>query len=273
VLSGYSNKATAYLYDSATVVCGGYNNSADGAFCTIGGGQNNNVNTTTGGTIPGGRTNSVTGPDGFAANYGSTCAFTNSAVFNGTTATAIDQLRCGILSKNGGTFTIDHPLDPMNKILNHYFVESPEMVNIYRGLVVIGDNGRAVVHLPDYFSALNKDPMVQLTAVGAPEIVYVAEKVSGNSFEIGGKAGTEVYWTVTGARKDKSAEIIATLMPVEQQKTGDLQGHSLDDDFLATTLDELRRMGKTDGYSFRTAEGRAKYERMQKESNKERWAE
>jgi hypothetical protein len=262
VLSGYSNKATAFLYDSATVVCGGYNNSADGAFCTIGGGQNNDISTTNGGTIPGGRTNSVTGPDGFAANYGSTCAFTNSAAFNGQAATASSQLRCATISKTGGTFTIDHPLDPMNKILNHYFVESPEMVNIYRGQVMIGPDGRATVQLPDYFSALNKDAMVQLTAVGAAEIVYVAEKVNGNTFAIGGKPGTEVYWTVTGARNDQSAEIIATLMPVEQLKTGDLAGHSLDDDFLAGTLGQLESMGRAGGFNFRTAAGREKYEGM-----------
>jgi len=39
----------------------------------------------------------------------------------------------GMLSKGGGSFKIDHPLDPENKYLFHSFVESPDMMNIYNG--------------------------------------------------------------------------------------------------------------------------------------------
>jgi len=38
----------------------------------------------------------------------------------------------GNLSKLGGSFQIDHPLDPANKYLYHSFVESPDMMNIYK---------------------------------------------------------------------------------------------------------------------------------------------
>ncbi|MBS1787623.1 MAG: hypothetical protein JST85_07875 [Acidobacteria bacterium] len=41
----------------------------------------------------------------------------------------------GTLSKGGGSFKIDHPLDPENKYLYHSFVESPDMMNIYNGNV------------------------------------------------------------------------------------------------------------------------------------------
>ena len=41
----------------------------------------------------------------------------------------------GTLSKGGGSFKIDHPLDPENKYLYHSFVESPDMKNIYNGNV------------------------------------------------------------------------------------------------------------------------------------------
>ena len=41
----------------------------------------------------------------------------------------------GNLSKAGGSFKIDHPLDPANKYLYHSFVESPDMMNIYNGNV------------------------------------------------------------------------------------------------------------------------------------------
>jgi hypothetical protein len=186
-------------------------------------------------------------------------SYSNSAAFNSMAATAVAQTRVGVLSKVSGTFTIDHPLDPMNKILNHYFVESPEMVLIYRGSATVGKDGRAEVHLPEYFDELNENPMVQLTGVGTYE-VFVAEEVKGNSFVIGGKPGTKVYWTVTGGRKDPSAEITKILMPVEQPKEGSLSGRSLDDDFLATTMSELQRMGQAGGFSFRTQRGRARYE-------------
>ena len=134
------------------------------------------------------------------------------------------------------------------------------MVLIYRGAAVIGPDGRAIVHLPDYFDALNKNPMIQLTGVGSPEVVYVAEEVTGNRFVIGGKPNTKVYWTVTGERKNPSAEIIKIIMPVEQPKDGALAGRSLDDDFLCGTKNQLERMGKADKFQFRTQTGQQKYE-------------
>jgi hypothetical protein len=48
----------------------------------------------------------------------------------------------GALSKGSGTFKIDHPLDPTNKFLYHSFVESPDMKNIYDGVVVLDGDGR-----------------------------------------------------------------------------------------------------------------------------------
>ena len=51
----------------------------------------------------------------------------------------------GNLSKAGGSFKIDHPLDPANKYLYHSFVESPDMMNIYNGNVTTDAQGDAVV--------------------------------------------------------------------------------------------------------------------------------
>src|SRR5712691_11245237 len=45
------------------------------------------------------------------------------------------------ITKPGGKFQIDHPLDPANKFLSHSFVESPDMKNIYDGVVVLDDSG------------------------------------------------------------------------------------------------------------------------------------
>ena len=41
----------------------------------------------------------------------------------------------GLLSKGGGSFRIDHPLAPATRYLQHSFVESPDMKNIYDGVV------------------------------------------------------------------------------------------------------------------------------------------
>src|SRR5215213_8141479 len=71
----------------------------------------------------------------------------------------------GNLEKAGGSFKIDHPLDPANKYLYHSFVESPDMKNVYDGVVVLDNKGEAEIDLPDWFSALNKDFRYQLTAI------------------------------------------------------------------------------------------------------------
>ena len=58
----------------------------------------------------------------------------------------------GNLSKSGGSFKIDDPLDPEDKYLYHSFVESPDMMNIYNGNVVTDGSGRAVVSFPPIFN-------------------------------------------------------------------------------------------------------------------------
>lgn len=257
VSGGYNNIAS----DIGATAGGGYNNTASDWYATVGGGYDNSA-TGYAATVGGGSLNDSDGDYSFTVGNNSnvSSSHSNSAAFNGQNATASGQTRVGTISKASGTFTIDHPTEPMNKILNHYFAESPEMVLIYRGIAIIGSDGRAEVHLPDYFDALNRNPMVQLTGVGTSD-VYVSEKVTGNRFVIGGKPGTEVYWTVTGDRKDPSAEITRILMPVEQLKEDDLAGHSLDDDFLAATMSQLERMGQAGKFSFRTQAGREKYEK------------
>ena len=130
----------------------------------------------------------------------------------------------GTLSKGGGSFKIDHPLDPANKYLYHSFVESPDMMNIYNGNVTLDANGEAWVELPAYFEALNKDFRYQLTAIGAPgPNLYIAQEISGNRFKIaGGSPGMKVSWQVTGVRHDPFAE--AHRIQVEVEKTGNERG-------------------------------------------------
>jgi hypothetical protein len=113
----------------------------------------------------------------------------------------------GMLSKGGGSFKIDHPLDPANKYLYHSFVESPDMMNIYNGNVVTDVNGEAVVEMPDYFEALNRDFRYQLTVMGTFAHAIVADEIKGNRFAIKTSApNVKVSWQVTGVRHDRWAD-------------------------------------------------------------------
>ncbi|MCH2107489.1 MAG: hypothetical protein MK291_12705, partial [Planctomycetes bacterium] len=123
----------------------------------------------------------------------------------------------GGLSKGGGSFKIDHPLDPENKYLFHSFVESPDMMNVYNGNAVFDATGVVEVELPDWFESLNREFRYQLTCVGGFAPVYVSEEIEGNRFAIaGGNEGLKVSWQVTGIRKDPWAE--ANRIPTEVEK-------------------------------------------------------
>ena len=113
----------------------------------------------------------------------------------------------GNLSKGGGSFKIDHPLDPANKFLYHSFVESPDMMNIYNGNVITDASGYATVKLPEWFEALNKDFRYQLTVIGAFAQAIIFRKIQNNQFIIQtDKPNIEVSWQVTGIRQDPYAE-------------------------------------------------------------------
>jgi hypothetical protein len=123
----------------------------------------------------------------------------------------------GYLYKDGGGFQIDHPLDPANMYLNHSFVESPDMKNVYDGVVLLDGAGEAWVELPEWFGALNGDSRYQLTCIGGFAPVYIAEEIAANRFKIaGGSPGMKVSWQVTGIRHDPVAE--AHRIPVEEIK-------------------------------------------------------
>lgn len=132
----------------------------------------------------------------------------------------------GTLSKSGGTFKIDHPLDPANKYLSHSFVESPDMMNLYNGNITTDGSGYATVTLPDYFDALNKDFRYQLTVIGTFAQAIVAEKIHNNQFVIRtNQPNVEVSWQVSGVRKDKWAD--AHRVQVETNKEPENKGYYL----------------------------------------------
>ncbi len=137
----------------------------------------------------------------------------------------------GTLSKSGGSFRIDHPLDPANRYLSHSFVESPEMLNVYSGTAVTDADGYATIDLPAWFETINRDVRYQLTVVDDGEsggwvLAKVVEKVRDNRFRIRASAGgAEVCWQVTGVRRDPWAE--AHRIVVEQDKPEYERGYYL----------------------------------------------
>jgi hypothetical protein len=132
----------------------------------------------------------------------------------------------GTLTKGSGSFKIDHPLDPANEYLYHSFVESPDMMNVYNGNITTNKGGLAVVVMPDYFEALNRDFRYQLTVIGQFAEAIVAKKIGNNRFVIRtNKPNVEVSWQVTGIRHDAYAD--AHRIQVEEEKPRQEQGHYL----------------------------------------------
>ena len=180
-----------------------------------------------------GQSNSGFGVFGFSS-------FGYAAFLNGTARVT------GHLYKDGGGFEIDHPLDPTNKYLYHSFVESPDMKNIYDGVVALDDKGEAEIELPDWFGALNKDFRYQLTAIGAPgPNLYIAEEISDGVTDYSNSnsssknnnnslqdcrrySGMKVSWHVTGIRKDPWAN--AHRIQVEEDKPDKERGYYLHPD-------------------------------------------
>lgn len=119
------------------------------------------------------------------------------------------------------SFRIDHPLDPLHKYLYHSSVESPDMKNIYDGIVITDANGEALITLPEYFDALNKDYRYQLTTIGLQAQTWVVREIQNNSFTIKtDKPNVKVSWQVTGIRKDPAADLYR-IIPEVSKKEGE----------------------------------------------------
>jgi hypothetical protein len=129
----------------------------------------------------------------------------------------------GTLSKGGGGFRIDHPLEPERKYLSHSFVESPDMLNVYNDNVTTDATGEATVTLPAYFEALNQDFRYQLTVMGQFAQAIVAREIRNNQFTIKtDQPHVKVSWQVTGVRKDPFANRHRIL--AEEDKPGAERG-------------------------------------------------
>jgi hypothetical protein len=196
-----------------------------------GNGVEANTNSATGAGVYGWSPTFVSNGTGVrAAAYGTGAVALRAAV--GGTATQAAAFTgnvsvTGTLTKSGGSFKIDDPADPANKYLSHSFVESPDMKNIYDGVVTTDARGLATVRMPRWFDALNRDFRYQLTVVGhsfARAIVW--HELEGNRFTVRtNEPLTKVSWQVTGVRHDAYAD--AHRIPVEQSKVGADHGRYL----------------------------------------------
>jgi hypothetical protein len=122
--------------------------------------------------------------------------------FTGTVIVEGDFTATGVKA-----FTIDHPLDPANKILRHAAIESNEVLDMYSGNITTDANGYATVELPDYFETINKDFRYQLTVMGTFAQAIIKQKISSNQFIIQtNQPNVEVSWQVAGVRNDKQMQ-------------------------------------------------------------------
>lgn len=136
----------------------------------------------------------------------------------------------GTLSKGGGSFKIDHPLKPKTHYLFHSFVESPDMLNIYKGRGKT-KNKKAIIELPDYFEALNKDFEYQLTPIRSLARLGVRKEVKNNKFEVMSDEDCEFSWQVMGVRKDRFAQVNPIITEVEKKIKGYTHPELWEEDF------------------------------------------
>jgi hypothetical protein len=118
----------------------------------------------------------------------------------------------GALSKNSGSFKIDHPLPAKTETHNlvHSFIEGPQADNIYRGKVALVD-GSATVNIDDVagmtdgtFAVLNRE--VQCFTSNETGWTAVRGSVSGNILTIEAQDASctdTISWMVIGERQDK----------------------------------------------------------------------
>jgi hypothetical protein len=128
-----------------------------------------------------------------------------------------DVYATGQIGSGESVVKMDHPVDPASKYLSHSGVVSPDMKTMYDGTVTTDASGQAVVELPDWFEALNRDFRYQLTTIGQPAQAWIASKIANHTFTIKtDKPNVEISWQVTGIRQDAWANAHRTIVEAEK---------------------------------------------------------
>ena len=135
----------------------------------------------------------------------------------------------GDIAGTSKSFLIDHPLDPANKMLKHFSIESDEPMLIYRGKITLDESGKATVQLKDYQEAILKNISYNLTAIGSPTIAYIEQEMDrrGQFIIAGNHPGATIHWTIYGERADAYFEFYPRKKEVEIVKKGDAKGKFL----------------------------------------------
>jgi hypothetical protein len=201
--SGHGMTGTAYLVNTSGVA--GFNVSGTGVYGQTGSGIGV-YGTSSSSTGVYGISNTSVGVSGTSTSgtgvYG-TSSSGYAGYFSGNVR--ITGTCCGL---SAGYSQIDNPLDPANKYLQHSFVQSPEMKDVYDGNITTDARGEAIVTMPSYFEGLNRDFRYQLTVVGGQFAqAIISSEIKGNRFTIKtDKPNLKVSWQVTGVRHDPYAQ-------------------------------------------------------------------
>lgn len=163
------------------------------------------------------------GVDGTGGYYGVRGTYNGFGTFGSAVHAEGDLSATGVKS-----FMIDHPLDPKNKILKHFALESDEVLNVYQGNVTMGRDGKAIVVLPDYFQAININYSYQLTSIGSPKQPWIFKEIDNGSFTIAGAPGSKVSWMVIANRNDAYVRTHPKRMEAEIDKRAVDKGKFLD---------------------------------------------
>ncbi len=131
-----------------------------------------------------------------------------------------------IMAGGNKPFYIDHPLDPANKILRHFALESNEVLNVYRGNVILDNSGKAIVNLPSYFNTININFSYNLTPIGKQANLYIEKEIDNNGkFVIaGGNPGQKISWYVFAERNDPYLQQNPEKRRVEFEKEDKFKG-------------------------------------------------
>jgi len=217
IVGGQSNTITKATHNA---ILGGRENTINGnnntnyRWSTIIGGYNNNILESGASQIIGSSYSDVRGGSRNSAIVGSQGSYlagsTNSHIFgdcNRYVSNAYNKQYFRDISKNTGSFVIDHPNPQKEKThkLIHFFVEAPTAgENIYRYEITI-ENGVATKQLPGYFKFLNKNVSFKIT--GKDHFGIANAKLDDTADNVLLTADTDGIYNllIIGTRKDPGA--------------------------------------------------------------------
>jgi hypothetical protein len=213
-VTGYSNLTGAYMNAGVVGYAEGTGNFKVGVYGNLNGTAATSVSSAIYGT------DNINTSSTYAGYFLGKVSMNSSLYVGGTAQVAGTLFASGGLTTTGTkNFTIDHPLDPENKILRHASIESNEVLNQYSGNITTDSKGNATVTLPKYFEVLNKDFRYQLTVMGSFAQAIIKKEVSNNQFVIkSNRPNVKVSWQITGVRNDRNMQYAPFVAETEKEE-------------------------------------------------------